>query len=156
MATKRKRRKRRRSPGQSPVPPAPKPAPRPKADEPPPPPWGSFPLSEITVFVGVVLLVGGFFVPPPQGFVMIAVGLVLGSLAGLELSVREHYAGYRSHTLVLSAAVGVPIFGVLFAATMVPVPICLAAGAVAFGGSAWLFTQAFRRRSGGAPFRLRG
>jgi hypothetical protein len=121
----------------------------------PPAPWGDLPLSEIVVFVGLVLLIGGFFVPPPQGFVMIAVGLALGSLAGLELSVREHFAGFRSHTLVLSAAVGIPLFGVLFVLTKVPTPICLGAGLVAFGGSAWLFTQAFRRRSGGAAFRLR-
>ena len=57
----------------------------------PPAPWGSFPLTEIVIFIGVVLLVAGFFVPPPQGFVMIAVGLGLGSLAGLELAIREHY-----------------------------------------------------------------
>ena len=106
------------------------------------------------MLVGVVLLVAGFFVSPPQGFVMIAVGLALGSLAGLELSIREHFAGYRSHTLLLAAAVGVPVFGVLFVATEVPVAICFAAGLVAFGGSAWLLTQAFRRRSGGALFRL--
>jgi hypothetical protein len=119
-------------------------------------PWGSFPLSEIVVFIGIVVLIAGFFVAPPQGFVMIAVGLGLGSLAGLELSVREHFAGYRSHTLLLSAAIGVPIFGVLFVATRISTPICVAAGLVAFGGSAWLFTQAFRRRSGGARFRLSG
>jgi uncharacterized membrane protein YhiD involved in acid resistance len=87
---------------------------------------------------------------------MIAVGLGLGSLAGLELAIREHFAGYRSHTLVLAAAVGVPIFGVLLLATHVPTAICVAAGAVAFAGSTWLFTNAFRRRSGGALFRLRG
>src|SRR5829696_3208003 len=125
------------------------------ADQRPPALWGDFPMSEIVVFVGILLLIAGFFLSPPQGFVMIAVGLALGSLAGLELSLREHFAGYRSHTLVLAAAVGVPIFGVLFAATQVPVPICIAAGLVAFGGSAWLFTNAFRRRSGGALFRLR-
>jgi hypothetical protein len=119
-------------------------------------PWGSFPLSEIVVFIGIVVLIAGFFVAAPQGFVMIAVGLGLGSLAGLELSVREHFAGYRSHTLLLSAAIGVPIFGVLFVATGISAPICVAAGLVAIGGSAWLFTQAFRRRSGGALFRLRG
>jgi hypothetical protein len=118
-------------------------------------PWGSFPLSEIVVFIGIVVLIAGFFVAPPQGFVMIAVGLGLGSLAGLELSVREHFAAYRSHTLVLSAAIGVPVFGVLFVATTISAPICVAAGLVAFGGSAWLFSQAFRRRSGGALFRLR-
>jgi hypothetical protein len=108
------------------------------------------------VFIGLVLLIAGFFVAPPQGFVMIAVGLALGSLAGLELSIREHFAGFRSHTLVLAAAVGVPVFGALFVATKVPVPVCIGAGLVAFGGSAWLFTHAFRRRSGGALFRLRG
>jgi hypothetical protein len=160
MATKRKRRKRRRrSPERRPPPPPPAAAQRAaarRADDRPPAPWGDFPLSEIVVFVGIVLLIAGFFVAPPQGFVMIAVGLVLGSLAGLELSIREHFAGYRSHTLLLAAAVGVPIFGGLFVATKINPAICVVAGLVAFGGAAWLFASAFRRRSGGALFRLRG
>jgi len=104
----------------------------------------------------VVLLAVGFFIPPPQGFVMIAVGLGLASLAGLELSIREHFAAYRSHTLLLSAAIGVPIFGGLFIGTKVSPAVCIAAGLVAFGGAAWLFASAFRRRSGGALYRLRG
>src|SRR3954451_17731423 len=154
MATKRQRRKRRRRPSAA-QPAQPKPSPtaldgaqrarsvrRRAGNELPSAPWGDFPLSEIVVFVGVLLLIGGFFVAPPQGFVMIAVGLVLGSLAGLELSIREHFAGYRSHTLVLAAAIGIPLFGVLFVATSVPTLVCVAAGALAFGGSAWLFTQA--------------
>jgi hypothetical protein len=122
----------------------------------PPAPWGSFPLTEIVIFIGLVLLVVGVFVPPPQGFVMIAVGLGLGSLAGLELAVREHYAGYRSHNLLLAAAIAVPLFGALYIASPLSVPICVAAGLLAFGGAAWLFTSAFRRRSGGALYRLRG
>ena len=108
------------------------------------------------MLVGIVLLIAGFFVAPPQGFVMIAVGLALGSLAGLELSIREHFAGFRSHTLLLSAAIAVPLFGVLFLATKTATVICVAVTVAAFGGSAWLFAQAFRRRSGGALFRLRG
>jgi hypothetical protein len=168
MATKRQRRKRRRrQSGPQPAPAEPlavvlddaqraRAARRRAGDHRPSAPWGDFPLSEIVIFIGLLLLIAGFFVSPPQGFVMIAVGLALGSLAGLELSIREHFAGYRSHTLVLSAAVGIPLFGILFVATKIPIPICAGAGAVAFGGSAWLFTQAFRRRSGGAPFRLRG
>jgi hypothetical protein len=98
----------------------------------------------------------GFFVPPPQGFVMIAVGLGLASLAGLELSIREHYAAFRSHTLLLSAAVGVPVFGGLWIATKISPAICAIAGLLAFGGAAWFFASAFRRRSGGALYRLRG
>src|SRR3954447_23900668 len=124
--------------------------------DPPPALWGEFPLSEIVVFIGILLLVVGFFIPPPQGFVMIAVGLVLGSLAGLELSIRAHLAAYRSHTLLLSAAVGVPVFGGLFVATKLSPAICAIAGLLAFGGAAWLLTSAFRRRSGGALYRLRG
>ncbi|HKH23646.1 MAG TPA: hypothetical protein VKA88_08485 [Solirubrobacterales bacterium] len=126
------------------------PADRPRA------PWGDFPLSEIVIFIGIVVLIVGFFIPPPQGFVMIAVGLGLGSLAGLELSIREHFAAYRSHTLLLSAAVGVPVFGGLFLGTSLSPAICVIAGLLAFGGAAWLFTSAFRRRSGGALYRLRG
>jgi hypothetical protein len=118
--------------------------------------WGTFPLTEIIIFIGVVLLVVGFFITPPQGFVMIAVGLGLASLAGLELSIREHFAAYRSHTLLLSAAIGVPVFGGLFIGTKLSPAICVAAGLAAFGGAAWLFASAFRRRSGGALYRLRG
>ena len=86
---------------------------------------------------------------------MIAVGLVLG-LARRASSSRSASTSpaYRSHTLLLSAAVGVPVFGVLFVATKVSPAICVAAGLVAFGGAAWLFASAFRRRSGGALFRL--
>jgi hypothetical protein len=169
MATKRQRRKRRRrqtagaEPAQAPSAVVLDDAQRARAarrrvqgKSRPPAPWGDFPLSEIVVFIGILILIAGFFTSPPQGFVMIAVGLALGSLAGLELSIREHFAGYRSHTLLLSAAVGVPVFGALFVATTINPAICVAAGFVAFAGAAWLFTQAFRRRTGGALFRLRG
>src|SRR3954447_13095457 len=158
MATKRQRRKRRsRDPTtQRPAPAPAVPTVARRTDGPPRAPWGSFPLSEIVVFVGIVLLIAGFIVKPPQGVVMIAVGLALASLAGLELAIREHFAGYRSHNLLLAAAIGVPVFGALFLATKISPAICVAGGLLAFGGAAWLFGSAFRRRSGGALFRLRG
>ncbi len=121
----------------------------------PPPLWGSFPLTEIVIFIGLVLLVVGFFFPPPQGLVMIVVGAGLASLAGLELAIREHFAAYRSHTLLLSAGIGVPVFGALLLATKLNPAICVAGGLLAFGGAAWLFASAFRRRSGGALYRLK-
>jgi hypothetical protein len=169
MATKRQRRKRRRRQTDGAPPPIraqpsaavddgqrTRAARRRAGHDRPQAPWGDFPLSEIVVAIGILLLIAGFFVSPPQGFVMIAVGLALGSLAGLELSVREHLAGFRSHTLLLSAAVGVPVFGALFLATKINPAVCVAAGAAAFGAAAWMFTQLFRRQSGGALFRFRG
>jgi hypothetical protein len=169
MATKRQRRKRRRRVTGETSPAQPRAsavavddaqrarAPRRRAGtDRPPAPWGDFPLTEIVIFVGLVLLVVGFFVPPPRGFVMIAVGLVLGSLAGLELAVREHLAAFRSHTLLLSAAVGVPVFGLLFVVARLSPAVSVAAGLLVFGGAAWLFASAFRRRSGGALYRFGG
>jgi hypothetical protein len=168
MATKRQRRKRRRrTAGAPPVPAQPstvavddaqpsRAARRRAGKDPPQAPWGDFPLSEIAILIGLVLLLVGFFISPPRGLVMIAVGLGIGSLAGLELAIREHFAAYRSHTLVLSAAAGVPVFGALFIATKLSPAVCVAAGLLAFGGAAWLFTSAFRRRSGGALYRVKG
>jgi hypothetical protein len=159
MPTKRQRRKRRRrvaNPDPAPV--APRPAvarPRRGPDDRPSPLWGSFPLTEIVILIGVLLLFAGLFVQPPQGLVMIGVGAGLASLAGLELALREHYAGYRSHTALLSAGIAVPLFGALLFATKLPTAICVAAALVAFGGAAYLFASAFRQRSGGALYRVR-
>jgi hypothetical protein len=105
--------------------------------------------------IALGLLLAGFFVGPPRGPIMLGTGLVLGSLAGLELSAREHFSGYRSHTLLLAGAVGVAaVIGLTVAAKIDP-GIALIAGAVCFGLCAYLFAGAFRRRSGGALFRVR-
>jgi hypothetical protein len=86
---------------------------------------------------------------------MIGAGLVLGSLAGLELAVREHFAGYRSHTLLLAGAIGVAVVAALYLLAKVVAGIALLAGIAAFGAFGWLFASAFRRRSGGALFRFK-
>jgi uncharacterized membrane protein YhiD involved in acid resistance len=110
------------------------------------------------VLVAIVMLIAGFIVTGTQGAVMIATGLVLGSLAGLELSVREHFAGYRSHTLLLAGAAALAVLAVLFflAPAAMPPLARIAVAAVVFGLAAWWLTLAFRRRSGGLSFRLGG
>ena len=128
------------------------------ADDRPPAPWGSFPLVELVVLVAMVLLVGGFIVSGTQGAVMIGTGLALGSLAGLELAIREHFAGYRSHTLLLAGMAAVVVLAALFflgPSAVPPVARILVAAAV-FALIAWGLVVAFRRRSGGRAFRVRG
>jgi hypothetical protein len=156
MATKRKRRKRRRRSGEgrrarSAPPRASATRVGPSGDA-PQALWGSFPLSELVVVIALILLVVGFVTGEA---VTLGVGLVLGALAGVELAAREHFAGYRSHNVVLAGAAGMTVFGLLFVLTRLSPAICIAAGALAFGGSAWLLVAAFRRRSGGAPYRLK-
>jgi hypothetical protein len=120
----------------------------------PPAPWGRFPLIELIVLVGLVLLLVGFFVGEARGAVMIACGLTLASLAGLELSIREHWAGFRSHSTVLAGAVTL----VALAAGYFLLPSSLFAlnlpiGAVVFGIAFYAFREVFKRKSGGLGFR---
>ena len=124
-------------------------------DERPPAPWGNVPLVELVILAGIVLLIAGFIVGGSSGIAMIGAGAVLCCIAGLELAVREHFGGYRSHTFLLSGAVGVAILaGLYFLAPDLWLPAALAIAAAAFGATAWLLTRAFQRRSGRA-FKLR-
>ena len=78
------------------------------------------------------------------------VGLSLGSLAGLELSIREHFGGYRSHTSLLAGAAGVAVIGFLFYLVpdaLPPAGRVIAAIAVGLIAAA-LLARAFRARSG--------
>lgn len=124
-------------------------------DERPPAPWGNVPLVELAVLLGIILLVAGFIVGSSNGTAMIAAGAVLCSIAGLELSVREHFAGYRSHTFLLSGAVGVAVLaGLFFLVPSLWLPIALAITVAAFAAAAVGLTRVFQRRSGRA-FKLR-
>src|SRR5206468_10072891 len=70
--------------------------------------WGALPLSELAMLAGIVAagigLAGG-----SGGWPILVAGIALCAVAGLELAFREHFAGYRSHTLLLA---GVPTVAV--------------------------------------------
>ena len=126
---------------------------RPKRER-PPAPWGRFPLVELVVLIGLILLVTGFFVGEARGAVMIACGLTLASLAGLELSVREHLAGFKSHSTVLAGAV--TVVAVALGYFLLPASLFglnLLIGALVFGIAFYGFRQLFKQRSGGLGFR---
>src|SRR3954453_5475297 len=79
-------------------------APRRATREAPPAPWGSFPLTELVVLLALVFGVIGFIrFNTHSGKVMVVAAMCLGSLGGLEVSIREHFGGYRSHTTLLAA-----------------------------------------------------
>jgi hypothetical protein len=126
-------------------------------DERPQPLWGSFPLSEIVIAIGLVMLIVGLFLPPDRGKIVVAVGLVLASLAGLEVAVREHFTGYRSHTSLLAGGTGVAAIAIVLAVGRqnLPIWVALVIGLGAGGLAAFGLLRAFRRRSGGAAVRLR-
>ncbi len=167
-ASKKKRRKRRpRSAAPAPVKsvdaeqgPNPAAKPRARRAEPegrPPAPWGSFPLVEIVVLVGIAMLIAGVVVGTDEarGRTLLGTGLVLASLAGLELSIREHFGGFRSHTVLLASVVGVAtMLGVSYIGGL-DTTVSVGIGAVAGLAAGFLLVRAFRARSGGRSVKLR-
>jgi uncharacterized integral membrane protein len=125
----------------------------PRIDERPPAPWGAFPLAELTVLAGIVTLVIGVV---SKSATAIGVGVVLAALGGLEVSAREHFAGYRSHTTLLSGVVFVLVTGGLFYLAGLVLAICLATGAIAFAASFYALRRAFQKASGGLSFKAGG
>jgi hypothetical protein len=98
-------------------------------------PFGGLPVSEIAIFAGLIALVIGLIEGAQTPLV---VGSIICALGVVEVTGREHFAGYRSHTVLLAAIpaialeaglvavfgeprprgllllVVVPVFGVLF------------------------------------------
>jgi hypothetical protein len=109
------RRSRKRRPDPSSV--APRPAPRPRQKAPPPPtstygerpkpPWQPWPLAEILIVVGAIGTIVGLQresskTPGVNGKAPLAAGLIAVGIGVLEVTLREHLSGYRSHALLLA------------------------------------------------------
>lgn len=127
---------------------------RPSIDDRPPAPWGSFPLSELVVLLGLALMVWGLLTWENEGNVKFGAGLAIAALAGLELSLREHLAGYRSHSTLIAGATAFAVVSVL---ALGPGPnqvwvLTLIAAAI-FVGAFFALRELFKRRSGGLGFR---
>jgi hypothetical protein len=121
-------------------------------------PWGSFPLTELVVLLALILGVVGFIrFNTHSGKVMVVCAMCLGSLGGLEVSIREHFAGYRSHTTLLAAACAVAAMILISVIAgkvgLAMLGIVVAIGVVVFVLAFYALRQAFVRRSGGLGFR---
>jgi hypothetical protein len=127
---------------------------RPDRGDRPPAPWGKFPLVELCVLLAIVLLISGFLVGGRRGATMIFAGLALGSLSGLELAIREHFAGFRSHTTLLAGGVALAAgTGLALAAGKILLPVLAAVALTVFVGAFVVFRRVFKKRSGGLSFR---
>ncbi len=120
-------------------------------DERPPAPWGSVPLAELVILAGIISLAIGLIGGHPTA---IGVGIALAGLGGLEVAIREHLAGYRSHTTLLAGAAFVLVTGLVFYVGNTILAVALACGAVAFAIAFFLARRAFQRASGGLSYRI--
>jgi hypothetical protein len=108
--------------------------------------WAPFPLTEIGMAAGLAIFIAGFATGGSRGGWLLAVGaLVLVVVTG-ELSLREHFAGFRSHTMLLAV---LPVV-VLHATIALAIssdwggPLALGVDVALAGGLAWLLHGRFK------------
>jgi hypothetical protein len=68
--------------------------------------FGGVPVSEIAILAGIVAAVYGFL---SKAGLPLVVGLIICGLGVMEVVGREHFSGFRSHTVLLA---GIPAVGV--------------------------------------------
>ncbi len=125
---------------------------RAKLDDAPRPPWAPVPLTELCIFVGIVVIVVGMLGGSPRGL-LLGFGFALVIIATLELSLREHLAGYRSHSVLIAACIAALISLLLVALSGLAKSIILGAAALVFGLCWAVLRNLFRSRSGGKSWR---
>ena len=122
-------------------------------DERPPAPWGSAPLAELVILAGIVSLAIGAIGGNPTA---IGLGVALAGLGGMEVAIREHFAGYRSHTTLLAGFAFVLVTGLVFYVADQILAVALGVGALAFAIVFYFARRAFQKASGGLSFRAGG
>ena len=103
------------------------------ADERPQAPWHPLPLSELLILVGAIAVVVGLS-RSKHGFAAggptLLAGIGAAMIGTIEVTLREHRGGYRSHTLMLA---GLPVIVfhsavILIVAAFIAVPRALSIG----------------------------
>jgi hypothetical protein len=108
----------------------------------PPSPFGGVPVSEFAIFAGAIALVVGVL---RQGGPALIGGVILCLLGVAEVTAREHFSGYRSHTVLLA---GIPAVVAEFVIVLTVGPpavraLLLVPVAAVFAACAWFLRRRF-------------
>ena len=102
------------------------------------------------------MLAIGFIGGGDRAPLLIGIGIGLAAIGGLELAIREHFAGFRSHSMLLGGVPAIATLALLSYAdpdAVSPVTRVVIAGVV-FVASSYGLAMMFKRKAGVA-FKLR-
>ena len=113
--------------------------------------WAPFPLTEIGMGVGIVLFLVGFAGAPA----LLLAGVSVLVVVVAELCLREHFAGFRSHSILLAMlpVTAIHLGVVVLADATWRGPLALAVDLAIAGVLAWWLHQRFRSAQGRARLR---
>jgi hypothetical protein len=94
------------------------------AGERPQAPWHPLPLSEMLILVGMIGAVVAFLRGVASNAALLGAGIAAVAIGTIEVSLREHLGGFRSHTLMLAV-----LPAVVFHSVVVLVVLALASRA---------------------------
>ena len=105
-------------------------------------PFGGVPVSEFAIFAGAIALIVGVL---QHGGPALIGGVILCLFGVTEVTAREHFSGYRSHTVLLA---GIPAVVAEFVIVLTVGPpairvLLLVPVAAVFGACAWFLRRRF-------------
>jgi hypothetical protein len=108
--------------------------------------WAPFPLTEIAMGVGIVLFLAGVASGGKDGAWVLGIGVVVLAVAVAELCLREHFAGFRSHSVLLGLlpVTAVHVLVVLLVTSDWRGPLALVVDLAVAAGLAWWLQGRFR------------
>ena len=108
--------------------------------------WHPFPLTELGMAAGLAIFAWGFLSDGSRALWLMSVAALLLAVVVGELCLREHFAGFRSHTLLLAALPVTAVHGFVFLAISDAWngPPALAVDLALGGLLAWLLQRRFR------------
>jgi hypothetical protein len=109
----------------------------------PPGPFGGLPISELAILAGFVGVVVGVV---QGGGAALIVGIVVCALGVVEVTAREHFSGFRSHSALLALIPAVAVEAGVVAVFGEPRQraLLLLVAVPVFGGLFWLLRRRFQ------------
>ncbi len=126
---------------------------RARLDEAPRPPWAPVPLTEICILGGGVLMVVGLVGGGSSRGLLLGFGFALVFLATIEMALREHLAGYRSHSALIAGCAAAVALGAAALLAGLPRVALASVAAIVFGAVFLVMRSIFKNRAGGMSWR---
>lgn len=126
---------------------------RARLDEAPKPPWAPVPLTEICILGGGLLMVVGLVGGGSSRGLLLGFGFALVFLATIEMALREHLAGYRSHSALIAGCAAAVVLGATALLAGLPRVALAAVAAIVFGAVFLVMRSIFKNRAGGMSWR---